>query len=310
MTPKEWISGILQNFYAVIEGVFAKTTSLPTKLSDLTDDVVSGNYLPIGSGLTIEHDGYTTSYGADASTIQGDSAALSVESPADDTGVQIDGTIPSISMNEGSGVLTFSLTKMYRDYGQAVQQVNVTWPTTSGQFALVSQIPTDISGLTTDSIVNMFLMETVYDLAIVSSGVWQTNTNNIAFFVPLDGFTQVEMITTTTHVICAFLTDNTYTSGSTASFATGYTERIVQEADTDVIYDIPSDAKYFYAVRHTSTTDWSDTYTIHLKGNGSLAELTTNKVTTLSSVNTDNEYPSAKCVYDMIGDIETLLAAL
>lgn len=33
-----------------------------------------------------------------------------------------------------------------------------------------------------------------------------------------------------------------------------------------------------------------------------------NKVTSLSSTSTDTEYPSAKCVYDMIGDVETLLS--
>jgi len=36
-------------------------------------------------------------------------------------------------------------------------------------------------------------------------------------------------------------------------------------------------------------------------------ELNQNKVTTLSSSSTDAQYPSAKCVYDMIGDIEATL---
>lgn len=36
-------------------------------------------------------------------------------------------------------------------------------------------------------------------------------------------------------------------------------------------------------------------------------ELTTNKVTTLSSDSTDTQYPSAKCVYDIVGDIATAL---
>ena len=34
----------------------------------------------------------------------------------------------------------------------------------------------------------------------------------------------------------------------------------------------------------------------------------TNLVTTLSSSSTDSQYPSAKCVYDIIGDVETLLS--
>lgn len=41
-----------------------------------------------------------------------------------------------------------------------------------------------------------------------------------------------------------------------------------------------------------------------------LYEARANKVTALSSSSTDDEYPSAKCVYDLVGDIETLLAAL
>ena len=34
----------------------------------------------------------------------------------------------------------------------------------------------------------------------------------------------------------------------------------------------------------------------------------TNKVTSISAASTDTQYPSAKCVYDIVGDIETLLA--
>ena len=39
-------------------------------------------------------------------------------------------------------------------------------------------------------------------------------------------------------------------------------------------------------------------------------ENTSNKVTSLSSTSTDTQYPSAKCVYDIIGDIESALSAL
>lgn len=38
-----------------------------------------------------------------------------------------------------------------------------------------------------------------------------------------------------------------------------------------------------------------------------VSETTTNKVTSLSSSSTDTQYPSAKCVYDLIGDVESLL---
>lgn len=39
-------------------------------------------------------------------------------------------------------------------------------------------------------------------------------------------------------------------------------------------------------------------------------ENTSNKVTSLSSASTDTQYPSAKAVYDLVGDVETLLAAI
>ena len=35
-----------------------------------------------------------------------------------------------------------------------------------------------------------------------------------------------------------------------------------------------------------------------------------NKVTSLSSSSTDTQYPSAKCVYDIVGDIESILEEL
>lgn len=38
-----------------------------------------------------------------------------------------------------------------------------------------------------------------------------------------------------------------------------------------------------------------------------VSETTTNKVTSLSSASTDTQYPSAKCVYDLVGDVESLL---
>lgn len=35
-----------------------------------------------------------------------------------------------------------------------------------------------------------------------------------------------------------------------------------------------------------------------------------NKVTSISSSSTDTQYPSAKCVYDIVGDIESILETL
>lgn len=54
-------------------------------------------------------------------------------------------------------------------------------------------------------------------------------------------------------------------------------------------------------------TYWSDGANV----SGWIAfETTANKVTSISAQSTDTEYPSAKCVYDLVGNVETLLAAI
>ena len=76
--------------------------------------------------------------------------------------------------------------------------------------------------------------------------------------------------------------------------------------------------KYFYCFCSTtngarylttgSTTSTDGTYkSYNLSDN---YENSTNKVTSLSSGSTDTQYPSAKCVYDLIGDVETILQTL
>ena len=37
-------------------------------------------------------------------------------------------------------------------------------------------------------------------------------------------------------------------------------------------------------------------------------QTTANLTTSLSNASTDTQYPSAKCVYDIVGDVESLLA--
>lgn len=57
----------------------------------------------------------------------------------------------------------------------------------------------------------------------------------------------------------------------------------------------------------------STTYVSSVNGqSGAVTGLqtTSNLVTSVSSSSTDSQYPSAKCLYDMVGDIETLLASI
>ena len=46
---------------------------------------------------------------------------------------------------------------------------------------------------------------------------------------------------------------------------------------------------------------------ITINADTSACELLANKVTTISSSSTDTQYPSAKCMYDTVGDIELAL---
>lgn len=58
----------------------------------------------------------------------------------------------------------------------------------------------------------------------------------------------------------------------------------------------------------TLTLTKSDNTTVSL--DMSNYEATSNKVTSLSAQSTDTQYPSAKCVYDLIGPIDSALDAI
>lgn len=60
----------------------------------------------------------------------------------------------------------------------------------------------------------------------------------------------------------------------------------------------------YYNATGTSDYSWENVPT------PSGVEMTSNKVTSLSNASTDTQYPSAKCVYDLIGDVESILATL
>ena len=50
-------------------------------------------------------------------------------------------------------------------------------------------------------------------------------------------------------------------------------------------------------------TNWYDSIVTALKDSiEAVFEKKSNKVTSLSSSSTDTQYPSAKCIYDLIGD--------
>ena len=68
----------------------------------------------------------------------------------------------------------------------------------------------------------------------------------------------------------------------------------------------PSGAEYVWGkINGSSNASW-----IFLGPDMNNYEENSNKVTSLSNSSTDTQYPSAKCVYDLIGDVESILTAI
>lgn len=90
-------------------------------------------------------------------------------------------------------------------------------------------------------------------------------------------------------------------------------------SDEDVLNKLKTNGKiqvgYFELMSIETLLDLSKYYTkteIDNLLNTSLSnyELLSNKVSSISSTSTDKEYPSAKCVYDIVGNIESLLGEI
>ena len=99
-----------------------------------------------------------------------------------------------------------------------------------------------------------------------------------------------------------------------AAIAAGKVPMILTSEDVfQLMYYMPGDSAIFSSIYHAGVFLYdidgsNDTWTSSNVTFGD--ESTSNKVTSISSSSTDTQYPSAKCVYDLVGDIETLLAAI
>lgn len=101
---------------------------------------------------------------------------------------------------------------------------------------------------------------------------------------------------------------------STSSYTFNDVKKFIPRVKNAVHENIPM----FHNLNVTSTEDYGtivdsgrsihDFLTEHQDISGK--EDMSNKVTSISSTSTDTEYPSAKCVYDLIGDLETLLGGI
>lgn len=67
----------------------------------------------------------------------------------------------------------------------------------------------------------------------------------------------------------------------------------------------PSPSRYFL-----SATGLDYLINNKIKPDMALKEVASNKVTTINSSSTDTQYPSAKCVYDLVGNIGSVIDAI
>lgn len=84
------------------------------------------------------------------------------------------------------------------------------------------------------------------------------------------------------------------------------------------VYGLRLDGNGFLSVATLNYNQYSSINEYYCINKGTLENVITgknletanNKVTSISSSSTDTQYPSAKCVYDLVGDIESILEEL
>ena len=87
--------------------------------------------------------------------------------------------------------------------------------------------------------------------------------------------------------------------------------RVTDNTDYYVLYKVKYDATTVYFEGDGKIAEFIKNGATYSGTFGSAGiEYTSNKVTSISSLSTDTEYPSAKCVYDLVGDLDTILQNL
>ena len=126
---KNAVTGINVNGTAVTVSNGVASVTVPTALSDLTDDVVNGNYLPLSGGTV-----------TGSLRVSGSTASLTVKN-SDSSSVSLKGdgiTFPTIKLMPPGSPTVFGVN-------------NIKFQQKDGTVALTSDIPTSLSGLTNDA---------------------------------------------------------------------------------------------------------------------------------------------------------------
>ena len=123
-------------------------------------------------------------------------------------------------------------------------------------------------------------------------------SNTVLFNLYKGNYTQSDLAT-----LCS-IDGNVVFDNTTKRLYAGY-DAVESKA---VVYGSNVDDVTWNASTQTMTINYIDgtSQTVSLAS----FETTTNKVTSISSQSTDTQYPSAKCVYDVVGDINSVLEVI
>lgn len=135
----------------------------------------------------------------------------------------------------------------------------------------VSQLGQEVNGL--NNVVDLDSYTQYQGKIINSTGGWASSGKSKIIFIPITGVKSIRFQTTTTAAIVALLKSDTIGSGR-ADFATGESNRMALDTNSDNIIDVPTDANYLYVVTCGSDeVDRRPTYTVTLTAPGITDEI-------------------------------------
>ena len=167
--------------------------------------------------------------------------------------------------------------------------------------ANISDIP-DVSNFITksvDDLVNYYKKSETYTQTEVNQLIGAITTLNILVVQELP----TQDISTTTIYLVPKATSQTNNAYDEYIYVSNNWEKI---GDTEIdLTNYVQKSQTSGLIKNDGTIDTNTYLTQHQDISGK--EDKTNKVTSISSSSTDTQYPSAKCVYDIVGDIATAL---
>ena len=181
----------------------------------------------------------------------------------------------------------------------STNSVTLTTVATSGSYNDLSDTPTIPSAVTESTVSGWGFTKNIGTVTKVNDTSPDSN-GNVTLAIPEKVFIAIYGSTTYTDIL------NAYSAGKTIicywDWNTNNSSNPLQTA-TYHYYDNTFEFYFgfpntIYTAKITSTATWL---------NRSVAnEIQSNKVTSISSSSTDTQYPSAKCVYDAINEVQTL----